>query len=242
MAIQTGLNTRLYVEGYDLSGDANSLDGAGYTQTLLDITALNTEAITRTTGLVQGTISFNGFFNNATGQSHPVLSSNSGKLPADDQIVLIPLGADVGDPFAGLVSKEANYNVSRSQDSAITLNASYASEGIGTEFGEMLTAHDDTHSSAGSGTVLDSGASSSNGASGYCQIFSLASGTVTVKIQHATSSSGTYSDLISFTATGTGAVPMAERGTASGTINRYLKVTTTGTFSNAVIAVGLCRL
>tara|TARA_Y100000593_G_scaffold41217_1_gene79128 strand:+ start:2607 stop:3335 length:729 start_codon:yes stop_codon:yes gene_type:complete len=242
MAIQTGLNTRLYVEGYDLSGDANSLDGAGYSQTLLDTTALNTEAMSRTTGLVEGTISFNGFFNNATGQSHPVLSSNSGKLPADDQIVLIPLGADVGDPFAGLVSKEGEYNVSRGSGSVITLTATYASEGIGTEFGDMLTAHEDTHSSAGSGTVLDGGASSSNGASGYCQIFSLASGTVTVKIQHATSSGGTYSDLISFTATGTGAVPMAERGTASGTVNRYVKVTTTGTFSNAVIAVGLHRL
>ena len=242
MAITTGLNTRLYVEGYDLSGDANSLDGAGYSQTLLDTTALNTEAVSRTTGLVEGTISFNGFFNDDTGASHPVLSSNSGKLPSADQVVLIPFGSAVGDPFAGLVSKEGEYNVSRGSGSVITLTATYASEGIGTEFGDMLTAHEDTHSSAGSGTVLDGGASSSNGASGYCQIFSLASGSVTVKIQHATSSGGTYSDLISFTASGTSDVPMAERGTASGTINQYLKVTTTGTFSNAVIAVGLCRL
>ena len=242
MAIQTGLNTRLYVGGYDLSGDANSLDGAGYTQNLLDTTGLNVSALARTAGMVEGTISFNGFFNNATGRSHPVLSSNSGKLPTADQIVLIPLGSATADPFAGLVSKEGEYNVSRSQGSAITLNASYVSEGIGTEFGEMLTAHDDTHSSASSGVVVDSGASSANGGAGYCQIFSLASGSVTVKIQDATASGGTYSDLISFTASGTGAVPMAERGTVTGTVNRYLKVTTTGTFSNAVIAVGLHRL
>ena len=242
MAIQTGLNTRLYVEGYDLSGDANSLDGAGYSQSLLDTTALNTEAITRTTGLVEGNISFNGFFNNTAGQSHPVLSSNSGKLPSADQVVLIPFGSAVGDPFAGLVSKEGEYNVSRSQGSVMTLNASYVSEGIGTEFGDMLTAHDDTHSSAGSGTVLDGGASSSNGASGYCQIFSLASGSVTVKIQECSSSGGTYSDLITFSTVAAAAAPAAERLTMSGSVARYIKVTTTGTFSNAVIAVGLHRL
>ena len=242
MAIQTGLNTRLYVEGYDLSGDANSLDGAGYTQNLLDTTALNTEAVSRTAGLVEGNITFNGFFNNATGRSHPVLSSNSGKLPAGDQVVLIPFGSAVGDPFAGLVSKEGEYNVSRDQGSVITLTATYASEGIGTEFGEMLTAHEDTHSSAGSGTVLDGGAATTNGASGYCQIFSLDSGTVTVNIQEATSSGGSYVNMMTFSSVAAAGAPTAERGVMSGTVKRYIKVTTTGTFSNAVIAVGLHRL
>ena len=242
MAITTGLNTRLYVEGYDLSGDANSLDGAGYNQTLLDTTGLNTEAVTRTTGLVEGNITFNGFFNNATGQSHPVLSSNSGKLPSADQVVLIPFGSAVGDPFAGLVSKEGEYNVSRSQGSVMTLTATYASEGIGTEFGDMLTAHEDTHSSAGSGTVFDGGASSSNGASGYLQVFSLASGSVTVKIQECSTSGGSYTDMITFSTVASASAPTAERLTMSGSVSQFLKVTTTGTFSNAVIAVGVHRL
>ena len=45
MAKTNGLNVRLYVEGYDLSGDANALSGLGYTSELLDVTTLDEEYI-----------------------------------------------------------------------------------------------------------------------------------------------------------------------------------------------------
>jgi len=105
----------------------------------------------------------------------------------------------------------------------------------------MLTAHDDTHSSAGSGTVVDSGASSSNGGTGYCQLLSLDSGSVTVNLQESTSSGGSYSNFMTFSTVAAAAAPSAERLTMEGTVQRYIKVTTTGTFSNAKIVVGFSR-
>jgi len=105
----------------------------------------------------------------------------------------------------------------------------------------MLTAHDDTHSSAGSGTVVDSGASSSSGGSGYLQVLSVASGSVTVNLQESTSSGGSYSNFMTFSTVAAAAAPAAERVTMEGTVQRYIKVTTTGTFSNAKIVVGFSR-
>ena len=242
MAKESGLNVRLYVAGNDLSGDANALDGAGYTQELMDTTCLENPAMTRMIGRADGSIGVSGYFDTADNKIHDTFTSNSGKLPTADQVVLVALSSAVGDPSVGISAKEAEYNVSRSQGAAMTVSSNFSGNGMGGEFGQMLTAHDDTHSSATAGTVVDSGASSANGASGYCQIMSLASGTVTVKIQHCSTSGGTYVDLITFTATAVAAVPVAYRATASGTVNRYLKVTTTGTFSNAKIATALCRL
>jgi len=242
MAKVNGLNVRLYVEGYDLSGDANALSGLGYTNELLDVTTLDVSARKRIVGIVDGEISVDAFFDNASSKQHAVWTSNSGKQPTADQEVLVPMGSAVGDPSVSLVSKQGTYSVTRAPGSAIAANATFSANGSGIEFGEMLTAHDDTHSSAGSGTVVDSGAATSNGGAGYLQLFSLASGSVTVKVQAATSSGGTYSDLVTFSTVAAAAAPTSERLTMSGTVARYLKVTTTGTFSNAKIAVGFTRL
>ena len=57
MAKESGLNVRLYVEGNDLSGDANSLDGLGYTQEAFDTTTLSQAAVSRISGRADGTVS-----------------------------------------------------------------------------------------------------------------------------------------------------------------------------------------
>jgi len=241
MAKVNGLNVRLYVEGYDLSGDANSLSSLGYTNELLDVTTLDVSAKKRIVGIVDSEISVDAWFDNAASRQHAVWTSNSGKLPTADQDVLIPMGSAVGDQFVGLASKQGTYNVTRAPGSAMSASAVFSANGSAAEFGEMLTAHDDTHSSAGSGTVVDSGASSSNGGTGYCQLLSLDSGSVTVNLQESTSSGGSYSNFMTFSTVAAAAAPSAERLTMEGTVQRYIKVTTTGTFSNAKIVVGFSR-
>ena len=222
MAITSGLNVRLYVEGNDLSGDANALDGAGYTQETLDTTTLNEAAVSRIYGRTDGSLSVNGFFDNASNKIHETFTSNSGKLPTADQVVLVPLGASVGDEMVGISTKESEYNVSRSQGSAMTVSSTFSGNGMGGEFGEMLTAHDDTHASATDGTAVDNSASTSSGGSGYLQIMSLGSGTVDIKIEDS-SDNATWSDLVTFTSAGTSDVPKAERIEVSGTVDRYIR-------------------
>jgi len=241
MAKVNGLNVRFYVEGYDLSGDANALSAMGYTNELLDVTALDSSARKRIIGIVDSEISVDAWFDNAASQQHAVWTANSGKQPTTDQEIVIPFGSAVGDQFVGLVAKQGTYSTARAPGSAITANAVFSANGSAAEFGEMLTAHDDTHSTAGSGTVVDSGASSSNGGTGYLQILSLASGSVTVNLQEATSSGGSYSNFMTFSTVAAAAAPAAERLTMEGTVQRYIKVTTTGTFSNAKIVVGFSR-
>jgi hypothetical protein len=243
MAKVNGLNVRLYVEGYDLSGDANALNGLGYTNELLDVTTLDVSAKKRIVGIADAEVSVDAFFDPASSKQHAVWTSNSGKQPSADQDVLVPMGSSVGDPCVGLVSKQGTYTTTRSPGSAISANATYTtSDGAGLEFGVMLTAHDDTHSSAGSGTVLDGGAATSNGGIGYLQVFSVASGSVTVNLQESTSSGGSYANFMTFSTVAAAGAPTSERLTMSGTVARYVKVTTTGTFSNAKIAVGFTRL
>ena len=241
MVKTNGLNVRFYVEGYDLSGDANALSGMGYNNELLDVTTLDVSAKKRIVGSVDSEISVDAWFDNAASRQHAIWTSNSGKLPTADQNVLIPMGSAVADEFVGLVAKEAAYSTTRSPGSAISANATFTANGSATEFGEMLTAHDDTHSSASSGTVVDSGASSSNGGSGYLQLLSLDSGSVTVNLQESTSSGGSYSNFMTFSTVAAAAAPSAERLTNEGTVQRYIKVVTTGTFSNAKIVVGFSR-
>ena len=242
MAKVDGLNVRLYVEGYDLSGDANALSGLGYTSQLLDVTTLDVSARKRIIGIVDGEVSVDAFFDPASSKQHAVWTSNSGKQPTADQDVLVPMGSAVGDSCVGLVSKQGTMTTTRGPGSAIAATATYTtSDGSGLEFGEMLTAHDDTHSSAGSGTVQDGGAATSNGGVGYLQLFSLTSGSVIVHIQECATEGGSYTNLVTFSTVAAASAPTSERLTMSGTVKRYLKVTTTGTFSNAKIAVGFAR-
>jgi len=151
------------------------------------------------------------------------------------------MGSAVGSPMCGISAKEADYNVSRGTGSAMTVTSTFTGNGLGGEFGVMLTAFDDTHSSATNGTAVDNSASSASGASGYLQAISLASGSVVVKIQESADNSS-WSDLITFSTVGTSGVPTAERLTMSGSVARYIRVISSGTFSNAKIAVALCRL
>ena len=242
MAKVSGLNTRLYVQGYDLSGDANAIGSMGWSQSLYDVTTLDSSAVKRIVGEASGEVSVDVFFDAASNKSHSVFTSNSGKQPSTDQVVLVPWGSAVGSKSAGLVAKQADYSVNSAIGSPITATATYSSNATPTEFGEMLTAHDDTHSSAGSGTVVDSGAATTNGASAYLQLLSLDSGSVTVNLQESTSSGGSYANFMTFSTVAAAGAPTAVRQTMEGTVQRYIKVTTTGTFSNAKIAVALCRL
>ena len=84
MAKVNGLNVRLYVEGYDLSGDANAISAMGYTNELLDVTTLDVSARKRLVGIVDSEVTVDAWFDNAASKQHAVWTSNSGKLPTAD--------------------------------------------------------------------------------------------------------------------------------------------------------------
>lgn len=239
MAKTTGLNTRLYVMGTDLSGDVASLDGVGASQTLLDSTTLDQSANSRLVGLMDSTISCSAFFDNAAGKGHSVWSSNSGKIPTADQTVMIPLVATIGQPVLCFVSKQGAYNIDRPSGGPVGASVDYQlADGTGPDWGLMLTAGAVTDSSGTTYTAIDNGASSSDGARAQVQCMSLTSGTVTATIQDS-SDDTTYASLGAFTGI-TGQTQ--ETISISGTVERYVRLVTSGTFSTAIIAVAFSRL
>ena len=236
MAKQTGLNSRLYVEGNDLSGDAN---GFSISETLenYDVTTLDSPAVKRITGRTDATVGVNAFFDAASTHISAVATANSGTLPEVDQEVLIPFGSSIGSACAGFVAKQSDYTTSGATGSPLTVSVNYTINAVSPMMGKMLTAHDDTFSSASSNDSLDNTSSTASGGSAMLQVFSLGSGTVDVKIEDSANDS-TWADLVSFTsASGS----TSERVIISGTIRRYVRVTTSGTFTDAKIACAIVR-
>lgn len=239
MAKQNGLAARLFASGYDLSADVSVIQQLGYEQTLLAVPTLAKEAMERVAGVADGRLTVNGWFD--PDSAHAVWTANSGKLPTADVIALAGFGAALGDPMAGLVAKQASYEVNRQPGNALATVAAYQANGYGLEFGRLLTTGPkQTDASAADSSSIDDAADSADGGAGYLQIITLGSGTPTVKIQESSDNGATdtWADLVTFTVQ---AAHTAERIEVAGAVERYLRVVSTGTFTNLVFVAGFAR-
>lgn len=245
MTKASGIGGNFYVNGFDLSGDVGAIGTIRDSGTLLDVTGISKGAPERITGIADGEISFNAFFNDAAGQEHLAFRD----LGSDDKIVTYAVGTAVGKAGAGLVGKQVDYSGQRANDGSLvfTVNAQ-SSNGDGLHWGRMLTAGVRTDTDATDGGSLDNGAATAFGAVLFLQVFT---GTIdadaTIKIQDSADNSN-WLDLAdaAFTALDdTTAFPYAERISlgATATVRRYLRVvtTTSGGFSSLSFAVLAAR-
>lgn len=241
MAKTSGLQTRLYVGGNDISGDVSAISTLHDGQNLQDVTGLDKEAIERLPLLLDGNVSINGWFNSAANRIHAALLS-SGKVPTADVVVLIPLQTSVDGVCAMLVAKQASYNVDRAADGSLAVSSEFQANGYGIEWGDMLTAGKRTDASAATGTSIDGGAQSTAGAVAVAHVFSLGSGSVTPVVQDSSDDSS-FAAITGLTFDEVDTPPYAERlaTSATATIKRYVRFDTTGTFTAAVVACGFKR-
>src|SRR3954464_5751381 len=151
---ETGLGDRLYVAGYDLSGDIGSVQRVSGGPAAMEVTGIDKSGYERIGGRRDGGIDFTSWFNDAAGQAYPVLSA----LPTADRIVSYYRGAAVGGPVASCVAKQVNYDGTRAADGAFTFTTNAASNGYGLEWGLQLTAGKKTDVVATNGTSIDYGA------------------------------------------------------------------------------------
>jgi hypothetical protein len=237
MAKQSGLGDRLFVSGYDYSGDIGSVQSVRGGPAAMDVTGIDKSGFERIGGTRDGGLDFTAWFNDAAGQSHARLSL----LPTTDQIVTYFRGTVIGSPAASCVAKQVNYDGTRAQDGALTHVVNAVANGYGVEWGLQLTAGKRTDTTATSpATGLDGAASSSNGGQAYLHVFSFAGTSVTVTLQDSADNSNfaAIGGGVSFTAA-TGIT--SERIAFTGTLRRYVRAITTGTFTSAVFAVQLTR-
>ena len=160
-------------------------------------------------------------------------------LPTADTIASYFRGTTLLNPTACINGKQLNYDPTRDNTGNLTLKVEVQANGYGLEWGKMLTAGLRTDTTGTAGTYADdNGAGTTFGAQAYLQLVEFAGTSVDVKIEHCTTSGGSYASLIDFgSLTGPGAV----RGAATGTVNRYLEVVTSGTFTYATFAVAWTR-
>lgn len=241
MAKTTGLGDRLYIDGYDLSGDIGSIETISCAQTTLETTGIDKSAMERIGGLRDGQMEFKSFFNPTAGRSHDRLSN----LPTTDVVVTYGRGTTLGDPCCSLVAKEVTYDGERADDGAFTFNVSVQSNGYGLDWGVQMTPGIRTESTATNGTSVDFGTGSTAfGLQAFVHVTALASGSPTIKIQE--SSDNGVGDAFADVTGGTFGVVAANTAarietSRTQTVERYLRVVTTGTFSGLSFFVHVQR-
>ena len=235
MAKTTGLGDDFLFGGYHLGSDIQQLTVGGG-PALLDVTDITQSAHSRLGGQRAGTLSLTAFSDAAAGQEHAAFSP----LSRSDIIATYLRGTTLGNPAACCNALQLNYDYTRAADGMLTEKIDLQSDGYGLEWGIQLTAGLRTDTTATTGTAYTDTGSTAFGAQAYLQLVSFTGTSVDVTISHATSSGGSYTTLIDFSAqTGRGAWRVATSN--STTVNQYLKVNTAGTFTSAVFQVSWVR-
>jgi len=238
MAKQTGLGDNLYLAGYDLSGDINSLGRIATPRGVLESTGIDKSAIERLPGVRDGSIEFASFFNDATDQEHEALKT----LPTTDRILTYCRGTTLGNPAAAMVGKQINYDGTRGTDGALTFTVAAESNAYGLDWGRQLTAGKRTDAAATNGTGVDHTAVSTLfGWQAYLHVFAFAGTSVTVTLQDS-ADNVTFANLTGGAfAAATGRTSERLAGGAAAEVRRYVRAITSGTFTNAVFAVMFVR-
>lgn len=241
MAKQSGLGDYLFVDGFDLSGDVGSVSRLANPSALLEVPGLTVLGQERIYGLYDGALEFAAWFNDATDQEHEVLKA---KGSGADRVIMYCHGAAIGNMAAGIVAKQVNYDWTRGTDGGLAAAVQCLGNGNGLDFGEQLTAGKQTDASAAASDGLDNGAASAGGLAAYLEVFSIGSGSPTVKLQESSDDGGI--DLYADVTGGSFGVVTAETAerlvtTLTQAVEQYLKAVTTGTFTDLVFAVAVTR-
>lgn len=238
MSFSHGSQGRLYVNGWDLSPYFKSVSSNGEIDTA-DTSALSDTHKQFITGQAGANISGDGMLDQSANAVEPVLTAALDDT--DAEIVHWHNTDALGSHGTGMQAVETSYNINTPvSDVAATSFAAQSKTAF-----ESVVALVPKASSLAAGTTIggtvDNAAASTGGASAYLHAFSHGgAGTVSVIVQHSTSGTASWSDLITFS--NVTAAHVSERATATGTVNRYLRtqIIKTGA-GNASLSVGASR-
>lgn len=238
MAKQSGLGDQLFIGGYDIGADINSISSLATPKAVLPATGITQSAQARIPGLADASGEFVSYFNDATGQEHDALKG----LPTTDVHLMYLRGAALGSPAFCVVGKQIGYDPQRGDDGSLLINTSLQGSAYAGDWGVQLTAGKVTHSSASNGTSVDLGTGSlSFGWQAYLQVFSFTGTSCTVKLQESSDNGAgdAFADITggSFTAATGRTVERLASSSATATVERYVRIVTTGTFSSCSFAV-----
>lgn len=236
MSKQSGLGDQLFIGGYDVGADINSIGSLSTPREVLPGTAITHSAMARLFGKRDGQAEFTAYFNDATDQIHSRLKL----LPRTDTHLMYLRGQGIGKAALAMPAKQIGYDPTRADDGSLLFGVSLSSNAYGADWCQQLTAGKQTDASAANSTAIDTLASKAFGFQAYLQVFSIGSGTATVTVEDS-------ADNISFAAVTSGAFTAVTALTAeriqsssdTATVRRYVRVATSGVFTDLVFAVGV---
>jgi len=232
MAKSSGLSQKLFQGIYDISGDVGSIGTWSTPVNVYEVTGLDKAGVERIQGLVSGNLSYNTYFNDATGAIFA-----ASKVPDTDTIVTWAIGQTVGNVAGMMHGMNVSFDPTRATDGMLTFDINMLGNGNIPVWGVMLTPGLKTDTGAANGSTLDQGAQTSAGAEGFLHVTSFTGSNFTATIQDSANGSD-WGTLKAFTqVTGTG----SERVTVSGTVERYVRVISSGTFNPVSFAVSFRR-
>jgi hypothetical protein len=242
MTKRAGMGDNFYIDGYDVSGDVNSLSNVHGGPAPWEVTGIDKSAVERIGLLRDGGLGFVSFFNDANVAplgAFQVLKT----LPTVDRQCSYFRGTAIGNAAASLMSKQINYDGNRGNDGSFTFSTDVQGNGFGLEWGEQLTAGKRTDVTATSpATGQDSGvASTAFGWTAYLHVFAFTGTSVTVTLQDSADNSSFAAFTGSAFTAATGLTQQRLTGAPTATVRRYVRAVTTGVFTNAVFAVNFVR-
>lgn len=238
--------TRLYLAGYDLSGDSRTFGSADNSYAEVDMTGWS-EAVRNYLAdghLVTGLRGYQALMNDAAGRAYDRLKNAN---TTHNLSLCFGGGGEpaTGDPAYHLPSIQmlttANIDSSAAVLTADFLpNATQYTASAANPLGVVLqgpTALSATVT-AGSANSVDNGASTAAGWSAILQVISTASGNFEFKIRHSADDTS-YADLGTFTANGSAVT--SELLTGTGTVNRYIALNAARTAGTVTVVVTFAR-
>ena len=235
MTKRSGMGGLLCIGGYDLSGDIGVLKNIACPRGVQDVTGLNKTSVERILLRGNGIIETNVFFNDTALYSHAILST----LPATDTHAIWGISNTLGDPAAGLVAKQINYDWQKRHDGSMEGAIQCLAQGTPLEWCKLLTPGVSTHTGITSETSVDDGAAGTTayGIIGYVQVLAFNGTNITLTIQESSDNAvaDAWASKLAFTQITT--ARKFERKTVTGNVERYLRLTSSGTFTTAEVLV-----
>jgi hypothetical protein len=243
MAIRTGLDCFLLIDGIDLSDDHAAIDSISGPRGTFDKNGLRHRAYRRIYGKRDGMAEFTVFFNPAAGAAHSKLST----LPQTDREIMLGVAPELGAAAYGLRYKQIGYDGTRSADGDLMFKFQAQANGLGIDHGKMLTAGLRTDTTGTSGTGVDQLVDSlatgayAHGLQAWCQVTAFTGSDCVIKLQESSDNGvgDAWTDVTGGAFTQITTAPGTQRIQTGLTLSveRYLRVVTTGTFSSITYAV-----
>lgn len=239
MAKKSGLGSALFVHGYDLSDDGQSIAQCGCPRATQDMTGLRKRGMQRKELLRDGVFNWVGFWNADVGAANDVLANPT--LPDTDQIVTwCPVGELIGNPALCQTSLVLDYAPTRAQSGELTIAVNSTANGFGQEWCDLLTAGARVDGGATNGASLDTAASVSFGLQAYLHVLEFTGTSAAIAVQDS-ADNVSFANLTGGSFVSVTAAPGAQRIQTgrTQTVRRYLRVATTGVFTNLKFLVAV---